>query len=927
MPTLLEWPLRRVLIRTLIAASILIAAASLGYFLSSRIGQEVIRTDVERRLAELFRGPVAIDRMRIRLGLGLQIEGMDVRVYPEPAGPALSAARVLAEVDALALLSGDFHLRQLEIEDLHYRMVRWPDGRWSPYPMDALDRQARETPPDRYPGHERRLALLRAFEGVTRYLLEETRVATRVELRGGRVELFDHVPRGTDGPPSVLRLESIYGSWDHRWWSDMPEVSLRAVLVDERKQRTRIEADGRRLDEGELRLSVGFTELPLDPARVYLRAVDPGIDLDGRVSGLLSFSTAKPAHGVVVADWVFEDLELEVPRKGDRANVADDRIAFNARLDVRPDSLRLADARMKGDQVEFEISGLLERPLRDDSRARLATTLRGADLPAVHEFTDGLPPADREALIGFLGRARSGDIPRIGLRGTSRFALWRQLLRGELTSLPRGVVLSADLSEVTMTAQEENDVEKLSGTIEWTGDRIDIRGATALFRGEPLPTLDLTVDGVSNLLAGTEADRRLRAEAGSLRGVAPLTEIVRELSAGSDDAETADVPDIHVAITELHHEAVGFPLEHAALTFRSRPDGLEVAIERGQWAGAPIQGEGIYLRPPVDRISVSLRAEPSAAVAIGYRELEDSHVHDTPPGGYANWAWGRIDVEALREPALAFEHLEGDFRIEGSRIHVTDVDAALIPSGRLEGHLSVDLDRPKSVPIDASFQLNDGDLARLGGLFGLPRDLATGSLRIVGTLDGKLRPDQRALRELKGVVSFAAREGTLRRKVPLVLAVAQATEGFNPFATRESVHFESIDTVFRLDEGRVHADEFELEGPMRVFASGRIDMREEPSTIDAVVGVFLFRQADRTLGRVPLVRNLVSDKGMMGAYFEVRGPLDDPEVETLGVKTLTEQVPDILKAPFRALRFLIRGRDERREGNGSRHKDVGPRRR
>jgi hypothetical protein len=96
-----------------------------------------------------------------------------------------------------------------------------------------------------------------------------------------------------------------------------------------------------------------------------------------------------------------------------------------------------------------------------------------------------------------------------------------------------------------------------------------------------------------------------------------------------------------------------------------------------------------------------------------------------------------------------------------------------------------------------------------------------------------------------------------------------------------------------------------LEGPMRVFASGELDLSQSPGQVDAVVGVFLFRQADRVLGNLPLVKNLISDKGMVGAYFELTGPLEDPKAKALPGKTLSESMPSVIKAPFKVLQFLL----------------------
>ena len=58
---------------------------------------------------------------------------------------------------------------------------------------------------------------------------------------------------------------------------------------------------------------------------------------------------------------------------------------------------------------------------------------------------------------------------------------------------------------------------------------------------------------------------------------------------------------------------------------------------------------------------------------------------------------------------------------------------------------------------------------------------------------------------------------------------------------------------------------------------------------------------------VPLVKLVIpgSDKGMVGAYFSVRGPWEQPEVSTLAMKSLHEELPDILTRPFELLHGLL----------------------
>jgi len=107
-------------------------------------------------------------------------------------------------------------------------------------------------------------------------------------------------------------------------------------------------------------------------------------------------------------------------------------------------------------------------------------------------------------------------------------------------------------------------------------------------------------------------------------------------------------------------------------------------------------------------------------------------------------------------------------------------------------------------------------------------------------------------------------------------------------------------------------------GPLRVLASGAIDFDAQPAPIDATVGVFILRQADLLLGDVPLVKLLVpgSDRGLLGAYFEVSGPVAEPEVRPMPIKSLAQgtPLPEVLRTPFESLRDLFAGRPPAKRG-------------
>ena len=185
-------------------------------------------------------------------------------------------------------------------------------------------------------------------------------------------------------------------------------------------------------------------------------------------------------------------------------------------------------------------------------------------------------------------------------------------------------------------------------------------------------------------------------------------------------------------------------------------------------------------------------------------------------------------------------------------------------------------------------------------LVGLPANLATGRVDVTADIHGTLERGRNPLAGLVGPIFLVAEDGEIRQEVPLIVSLATATDGFNPFASRQSMHYDTIDAEIYLDRGVLRADRFAVEGPIRIFASGTLDFARGSDEIDAVVGVFVLQRVRELLGMVPLVKLIVpgSEKGMVGAYFSVEGSSSDPEIETLAMKSLYNTLPELITKPL-----------------------------
>jgi hypothetical protein len=77
--------------------------------------------------------------------------------------------------------------------------------------------------------------------------------------------------------------------------------------------------------------------------------------------------------------------------------------------------------------------------------------------------------------------------------------------------------------------------------------------------------------------------------------------------------------------------------------------------------------------------------------------------------------------------------------------------------------------------------------------------------------------------------------------------------------------------------------------------------------MEGVLGVFLFRGAGTLMETLPLVKVILpgSEKGLVGAYFNVSGEVGEPVLLALPGKSLAEDLPGVLSAPLKILQALL----------------------
>jgi len=875
-------------------------AAVLGYSLARPLAPARLHAEVEARLAEALGGDVDLGELRVYLGWGIRFEATDIAIWPHEDGRGLHIERLIADVRPLAHLTGQLRLRRVLLDGATLRISRDSAGRWTPAAFDRLLDAGEEPSPDRAPHPHEVLRPLIALESQARELLERRRLADSLELRGGRVEWLDAAMGSAQAPPLVM--ENVRGELTRRMFIGDTRLGLHGRLRRGEEELGSFEWEGSQSRAGALRLALAATELELATLVPYLRPDRAVAELSGRLSGALVFETPEPGHGRLELDAVGSDLHStsDSAAPWELAAVEAERAEITGMFAIAPDAVRLEGLRFASEDVLLELDGTLQRPLRDASRAELSFTLHDLSVADVRHLLGWLPDVRRDEAETLLARVEKGRLRTLRTGGTATFADWQAFLAGRTRRLPRHFVIDADLVDTTVRVGESDRLHELEGRLWWTGERMELRGVRALLNESPLPRLDLSVEGMGHLFAADAEARLLDTNARPLEGLATLWKVIRR-----PDSPRPTVPLISLEIERLDHPVFFWPLADARAEVAPLDDGLKVSVTSGTWAGVPIEGEVRWTVVPEEAVTAELVARRGERRAL-----------PTLPAG--SWTRGRLEVGALDAGRWHHEHITGRFEASGSTFWLTDGEVTLAPSGSGEATLRLELGDAAAVPFELNFSAQECDVPMMARLVKLPPRFLTGQAGGAGSLRGQLAPGERLSPTLEGLIQLSARDGVIRQDVPAVMALALASEAFNPFAKREQVRYDRLEAVLEFDRGQLHTEGLVLEGPdVRAFASGDAALGQKPNDMEVEVVLFLFRPVDSIIQKIPIVNFLLLGKNenLMAAHYELDGTWQEPKARLVPLRTLAtgpaslvfETVPSLVKRGLEALDGLMDG--------------------
>ncbi len=911
----------RSLLKTLLTLTLFLSAIFLGYFISSLLEHRFLKEETEKQLALLLQGPVQIGEVHLALRGGLFIEGENVGAYPSQSSSSthyLFSEWVSAEIDVTALLAGKFRLSGLLLRDVTFQIWRNSEGRWEPPPIEALAQKNRV---DVSNPMDKNLDFLAAFEDVSRTLLSDVILADRFEVQNGTITVVDELTPISKGEDQLLQISvsQLNGRIVHHWLSGVVDLRLSTFLQGSESKRIPIRAEGTHNGAGDFSLKLAATDLPLKLIEPYLGSQESRPKIAGSWTGQLDYETHRLGHGALTADSQFRDLAFKIPDQSHDIKFAQDELSVFTHMEIDPTKFSIDPILIRNEGVVMTIGTQIERPFSEQAQMTLSAELTGLDLNGLKNTIQNFPPETSKGLSNFLRRVDTGKLQRANGSGAATLKIWTQLLSRELDLLPPGFKVSANLFDIQIRTGNDGLIDELSGTVELNENEFSLLNVTGLLNKNPLPTFNVQIHDFKNLLATPEEDRTRHSQPPGLSGIPAFLAL---FNFDSRDPTRGDSirPELILNIERLEYPLFRWPIRDALVRIKQIPGGSIFEINTGTWAGAPFWGEARWTHATSNILNFEIwtaayqptvppgTQEPEEVVPVSPRSPNEDLANHLPTR--EKWASGRFRIPEVNMSGLVFRDIRGFFLLQGQTLELHQIRSDLKPSGKLLGSADFNLGYPEHVPTESRFSIVSGDVESIGPTIGFSPGYATGRLHLSAELKGALRPQTPLLADLAGQFRVDARDGELQtNELPLLIEIAHASEGYNEYAQRDSIAFESIKSTLKVEDGRISTDDFKLEGPVRIYVSGTIDATRPPNEIIGVLGLFFFRGAGQIMERIPLVKAILpgSEKGLVGAYYQVDGTFDRPHVELLRGKSFAEDLPDVLLAPYALLNTVLTG--------------------
>ena len=168
-------------------------------------------------------------------------------------------------------------------------------------------------------------------------------------------------------------------------------------------------------------------------------------------------------------------------------------------------------------------------------------------------------------------------------------------------------------------------------------------------------------------------------------------------------------------------------------------------------------------------------------------------------------------------------------------------------------------------------------------------------------LRGEGENSQKMKESLNGSLRFEIEKGMIERwktlsRIFSILNVSQLVMGRLPDLKTKGLPYHNMMATFQIKDGIASTEDFLVDSDaMKIILRGKVDLGK--NLIDARIGVHPLVTIDKILGNVPIAGYILTgkDKGFISFFYDVKGNLDDPKIESIPLKSIEEPSWGIIK--------------------------------
>ena len=233
-----------------------------------------------------------------------------------------------------------------------------------------------------------------------------------------------------------------------------------------------------------------------------------------------------------------------------------------------------------------------------------------------------------------------------------------------------------------------------------------------------------------------------------------------------------------------------------------------------------------------------------------------------------------------------------------------------VDGGPFEGRLRVLLPKLKPADVQASFRIAGVRYEKILRLAGDEDRVVTGDLSANGTLHGNGRDSRGTLHSLSGKVNFHITQGHIHKgtvvaKILTILNLPTLLQG-KVDLSKDGMPFDKVSATFTFANGIVTTENFLVDSPiLKITGAGNYNMTRDQ--LNAVVVASPLGSYTKLLQSIPLFGKLFAGErqGFTTAFFEVKGPFKDPQVDYMPLKSFGTGVTGLAQLAFDLLKNTV----------------------